>query len=545
VNTDTKTNQAKFTSSAVRRLVDQASASLSVDKDLQDLDAVLADLTAKADELSPEQQAQVNELSRLLAADPEAATTAGALKQDAAFELTATEDKMQLLLSIRPALAGGRDVAVDDIVAAIKQRQIERGVSMDAIRRAVAEAADGVRVDPCVIVSGEPSTEGEPEHVELFARTAIREPLERIDLATVLQPEGKPPTLICCEGDVVLKRIAPKPGRPGFNALGQAIEPPKPATLTITSGPNVAFENDEYRALVSGVLLFDGGRIEVRRMLVVDQDVKANRDAIDFDGDVHIRAAVRSGAEVRATGNIVIDGNVEAATIESTGGDVELNHGVTGQHEAMIRAEGDVTARFAENVTIFAGRDITIGMGVLHSRLIAGKAVHLTRGRGQMVGGSAMAGELIEIKQVGSTSGVATELCVGLSRAVMEKLGQLDEQNARLKAKREEARELADQMQRTVGDPLKLQPAELKAYTELRRVQLVCDVKIKTLEDKREQVMAESARQTGGRVDVQVTLMPKVRVRIGDAELLNKEQHPRCRLVYKQADQSIDVVPLR
>jgi len=489
-----KSNQPNSTSSAVRRLVDQAALSLNGDKDLQDLDAVLADLTAKADQLSPEQQAQVNELSRLLSADPEAAKTAGALKQDAAFELTATED---------------------------------------------------VRVDQCVIVSGEPPTEGEPERLELFARSSAGEPLEPIDLSAVLNPEGKPPTLICREGDVVLKRIAPKPGRPGFNALGQPIDPPKPATLTINCGPNVAVDQDEYKATVPGVLLFDGDRIEVRRMLVIDQDLTANDNPIDFEGDVHIRAAVRGGAKVRAAGNIVIDGNVEAASVESTGGDIELNHGVTGQHEGVIRAEGDVTARFAENVTIFAGNDITIGMGALHSRLIAGKAIHLTRGRGQMVGGSAMAGELIEVKQVGSTSGVATELCVGLSRDVMDKLGQLDEQNARLKAKRDEAEDLADQIQRTVGDPMKLQPAELKAYTTLRRVQLVCDVKIKTLEDKREEVMAESARQTGGRLDVHVTMMPKVLVRIGDAELANKEQRQRCRLVYKQADESIDVVPLR
>ena len=297
----------------------------------------------------------------------------------------------------------------------------------------------------------------------------------------------------------------PQAGTQGYTALGEPIRPPLPTPRTINHGPNVEPQGNDFLAKCFGVVLFENDRIDVRRMLVIDYEVTGKCPPIEFDGDVHVRSLVRSGACITATGDITVDGSVEAAHIESTTGDIRLRHGVAGQHRGMIRAAGSISARFTENATLIAGQDILLDIGSLHSRLLAGRSIHLIRGRGQVIGGSIMAAELIEVKQAGSTSGVTTELSVGLSKPIMERRGTLDEQLTRLNAKREEATGIADKIKRTVGDPLNLKAEELKAYTSLRQVQLVCDVKIRTLSEQRNMGLAEGAEQTNGRIDIRMT----------------------------------------
>ncbi len=532
----------QYTSDSVRRLVNLADGMLTGDASADEVESVLDRLTESLDELSDAEREQIEELTRLLKVDPSRQADAEKLAQPAEFAVTTAEDRMSMSLSIRPAMGGGASVTVKQVLKWLKQRKISKGVDREAIEQAVAEAAEGRKVESVVIVRGAPPTEGTGERVVLYGRPSTDDELVEVDLPA---DGAVSDTHMCLEGDVILKKVSATPGEPGYTATGHPLEPPQPPTVSITSGPNVQTNGDRCVATVGGLVIYEGGRIEVRRMLVIDKDITANQKAVHFDGDVQVRAAVRSGATLTATGNITVDGSVEAATIESTGGNVDLRHGVTGGHEGLIKAAGSISARFAENVTLMAGDDIVVDIGALHSRLTAGGAIRLVRGRGQMIGGSALAGDLIELKQGGSSSGVRTELCVGLGRKAMEAMAGIDTQIARLQVKGEEAEELAEKIRRTVGDPTHLQPAELKTYTSLRQVQLVCGVKMRELRAKRDEVLAEAAEQSGGRIDVAVSLMPQVVVHIGDAEMVVDQPQHRCRLVYNPDRQTIDVQGLR
>ncbi len=541
IQTDTTTQPSRdYTSESTRRLVTLAEGVLGADRELSNVQDVLDQLESLGDSLSEDQQAQINELAELLVDDPEAGAAAKSLSQDGRFACAPSDDKMELRLAVHPPLGRGEPVAFDDVVNWLKQQRITRGLEINAVRMAVSKAADGQTAQDVVIVRGRKPQPGTPERVQLFARRGTDRELEPI---TDHRPaDGGLRT--CREGDVILQRHPATAGTPGYDALGQTLKPQRGQSYALSVGPNVEARDEQCIAKVGGVVQFDGHHLEVRRMLLLDQDLTAKAQ-IDFDGDIQIRAAVRSGAHVEATGDILVDGPVEAAHIESTSGDIKLKHGVAGQHEALIRAHGSITTRFAENATLFAGDDILVDIGALHSRLVAGRAIHMSRGRGQVIGGSAMAAELIELKQAGSTSGVATELSVGLSRQTMEAVGAIDEQIARLGLKQEQARQLADKIKRTVGDPKSLQESERKAYTSLRQVQLVCDVKIRTLTDQRDEVLADAARKAAGRIDVHTSIHPRVTIRIGDAELEFAEPRHRCRVVYNDKQQNLDVLPLR
>lgn len=540
-----------YTSESTRKLTTLADAFVAGDEGKDLLSGQIEQLANSIDELGDDERKQLEELTRLLQVDGEHADLVETLSQDAAFTTQLSDDRMLMSLSVRPALGQGKDLAVEDVVAHLRSEGIEKGVDLDAIRESINRASEGEMVEQVVIVAGRKPGVSTPERLALFARTTADEPPRRVlregeeDEGDVGHRADADGILLCIEGDVVLARVPAVRGEPGFDAMNEPIEADPPASVDVEVGANVEQRDSVYVACVSGVVKYDGERIEVRRMLVIDRDVTANDPKLEFDGDLTIRASVRTGSVVKATGNITVEGTVEGATIESTGGDVHLSHGVAGHHQATIRADRDVYARFCENATMIAGRDITVDIGALHSRLIACGTVQLLRGRGQVIGGSAMAGNLIELKQAGANSGVETELHVGLDREVMEAVGRLDEESDRLRVRRDDAAELADKMERIVGDPACLTAEERRAYTNLRQVQLLADIRLRELSAKRDEVLAEGARRASGQVNVLGTLMPRVRVQIGDAVLENTEPRKRCRVRYEGSTGVLSVEPLR
>lgn len=477
------------------------------------LNSVLGEVVQDSQHLEETERHQLAEIAQLLSRSQGEEGVGGALDCAGDFELTPSDDEMFLLLRVRPAVAGGRPVQAEDVLEAIRQRQITYGVDGKAIRRAVDQAANGDEVSDMVVVSGRHPSGGVDARLERFARRSSDSPLERVsdrDLAS-----DKP--LLCKQGDVVMRYIAPVPGEPGHTALGRTLDPPEPRDLEPVAGKNVQRHGDAFVADVTGVAIFEGLSAEARKAMVIHKDVTPQDEPIDFDGDVQVHGSVRSGVKVRATGNITVSGNVEAAEVESTEGDIVLRSGVAGRHIAVIRAGRDVTARFAESTSIVAERDITLQVGSLHSRLIAHRAIEAVQGKGHIGGGMVMAGEKVRVKQLGARGGVPTHVTVGLSGETMAQLSHNDKLAARARLRREHCAELTGQIERAVGDPLKLNPSELKIYTKLRQLQVVCDVQIRKLTEQRRQLLADSQRDCGGRVEVLVSTMPNVELQIGDA----------------------------
>ncbi|MCK4872662.1 MAG: DUF342 domain-containing protein [Phycisphaerales bacterium] len=532
-----------FTSKHTQRIVREAHFKLHEELTTEQVEEQFAKLAAAGEDLDELELKRLAELAKLLEADPDSTEKLDALKRDGFFEITASKDGMTLVVGVHPPVAHGRAVDVADIMEWIADRGTTEGIDEEAIHDAVAQAASGEMVKDTVIVRGEPPKPGRNARLELFARQAPDQLPELLGSPDEVDENSQP--WLCADGDRILRRIPEQPGTPGHDAFGNAIAPPDPKPVEVETGPNVRNEGDDYIAEASGVILFGRNHIEVRRMLVLGEDITRKRGLVEFDGDVVVRAGVRNGASLKATGNIVIEGPVEAAKVESTGGDVELRHGVAGHHRAEIRAAGSVTTRFSENAAIYAEHNIIINSGSLHSRLIAGQAIFVTQGRGQLIGGSAAAGEMVEAKQYGSSTGVPTEVLVGLEKSAMQALAKIDTAISDIRLKRDQAAELADRIQRAIGDPTKLKSEELKTYTALRKCEFVTDHQIRMLEEDRRVVLAEAAENHTGHVDALNELMPRVVVRIGNAVLDNDDAIRRCRIVYDSVSEKIVVQDLR
>ena len=530
-NTD---STSEFSCSGSQVWVSQAHSLLKEAPDSADMEKLLAELVASDEELSEAEREQLAELADLMSQGDGQASIAAKLRRDGEFEVTPSEDRMFMSLAIQPPLAGGEPISLRQILDWLKAEHVQQGVDLQVIRKAVETASEGQDVREEIIVRGRGAEPGQDEYCELFGRESAGRPLNEVGL-----PDKKTGTgahLICEAGDRILHRVPAQPGQAGYNALGEVLEPPKLARLDVQTGPNVSVEGNDYLAEIGGVVLYRPGHIEVKRLLVVNHEVTSQNSPIDFDGEIQIRGAVRDGACVRAVKDITIDGAVEAAEIESREGSIILRHGVVGRHSGVIRAKCDVTAQFAENAAIYAGRNIMIRAGAMHSQLVAGATVSLVNGRGQVIGGMTMAGDSIEVKQLGSASGVRTELSVGLPSEAMSMIAEIDRHIGETQRRRDESAEIASRIRRTVGDPRDLTETELKSYLQLRQLQLACDCQMRKANNRREEILEDGAQANHGHVDVWRRIMPHVIVRIGNSEFYCKEERGGCKIVYDTKD---------
>jgi hypothetical protein len=509
------------------------------------LNELIAKLAASSDRLTEGQQSQLKQLGELMMVANRDPNAVNPLRRDGVFQLEPSADGMFLILTIVPPAAGGSPVELGQIVQWLKDHDIRRGVNMRRIQQAVALTKEGKAVADMAVVSGRPPEPGQDARFELYARRSLNQPLEQVDAAN--PPEDQNSAWLCRAGDRVAQLIPAKAGTNGYTAMGQPTQASKPRSVELIAGRNVRLEGNNYFAQVGGVVVFDPqrGHLEVRPVLVLNQDVSKAQGVVEFDGEVLVHGGVRSGAVLRATANIMVDGPVEAAEIESTNGEVYLRHGVAGRHRAVIRALTNVRSRFVENATIYAGQDIVVDVGALHSRLVAGRSIRICSGRGQLIGGYAMAGELIEVCQLGARSDTATEVMVGLSSEMMAKVARIDDQIDQLRLRRDDCAEVADQMQRMIGDPARLAEAELKIYLKLRQNQLANEYEMMQLGEQRAQLVNQSVAEHPGRVDVLREMMPKVMVRIGNRILNNDRLQRHCRVAYDEKTDRIAVRAIR
>ncbi len=287
--------------------------------------------------------------------------------------------------------------------------------------------------------------------------------------------------------DVICDLLPPVPGTPGVRLDGSEL-PPKPVRpAQISVGKNTALTEDGSHLIATkdGNLKFGDGRFYVTDMLELRGDVDYSTGNIDFVGDVRVYGGVREGFMVKATGNIRIDGLVEAATIEA-GGDLAIAQGVVGNNVAVLRCKGDLKAKYLESVEVHGGKNISAEC-IINSQVFCDDSVMVNSGRGVIVGGSVSAANLIKAKVIGAQSDRLTELTLGECSYIKveeERLqNALDEVTAEHKELDQKLHQIKRRLEQMGGDldalsnnPALVQANERNAKLEERIAQLEAEM---------------------------------------------------------------------
>lgn len=304
------------------------------------------------------------------------------------------------------------------IEAALLEQKVTTGIDASVIDY-MAEMRPYFALIPCAC--GTPVQEGEDGRViEHYPRQLNKS--VKLDERGVADYRALNYMQVINEGDAICDIIHPKAGVAGMRVDGVVAEPRAGKAAIVPAGANTKISEDGTKLLAAknGHLEFDGNKFLVKLILDIPTDVDYNTGNIDYNGDVHIRGDVRGTFVVKATGNITIDGLVEAATVEA-GGDVLISCGVLGDNNAMIKSGGNVRAKYIDNCVVYAAKSVFADC-IMSSQIYSDETVQVLSGRGAIIGGTVVAAHAIKSRIVGTESGRKTEIELGtLTYVKMEK----------------------------------------------------------------------------------------------------------------------------
>jgi len=354
-------------------------------------------------------------------------------RRDGTAIVTIAPDKMSASVTITTP-CGGKPVDRQQVDSAIQAAGVIRGVQDHEIDAALALGEVNARP----IAQGKPPEHG---HDAAFRSLIpdIRDRRPSIDEHGISNYRELDQFLTVAKGDPLMQRIPATAGSAGESVLGDNI-PAKPGrdtgfALGLKGAAVDAQDSDLLVASNSGQAILVRNGVSVEPVITV-KNVDLSSGNLDFDGSIHVANDVVRGMKIKATGDVIIGGTVEASEIEADG-DISIRGGILGRAEACedpnklhrntayLRCGGSLSARFIEHAWIEAGNCITVESEVKGSVLAAINRVVVGKKnakKGHIIGGVTRATLLVQAIVAGSPAGVLTKIEVGVNPLIKSRL---------------------------------------------------------------------------------------------------------------------------
>lgn len=193
------------------------------------------------------------------------------------------------------------------------------------------------------------------------------------------------------------------------------------------AGPNTRVDPqypNYLLAAANGYVFYLDGKITVKCLLNVRQDISFQTGNIFFVGDMAIHGSVRAGFSVQAN-NVRIMGMVEGGVVRARR-NLMIDGGVrggAGQH-SLVDAGGKLLSPFLEKVEARARDNIVIDKSCLYSTVYAGASIVV---RELAYGGIINAyGSVYVGKQLGNKAGIPTKVYLGYDPLSIRQLEKID-----------------------------------------------------------------------------------------------------------------------
>lgn len=341
------------------------------------------------------------------------------------FRIEVVEGNMQAICNFVPPSNDGIRLGKEDILNEIKNKKIIFGVDEAAIDEYLRNPR---YLENIVVATGKEPRHGTDARIEYFFNTDLK-------ARPTLNEDGSVDffnlnIINHCEAGELLARLYPEDrGDAGSDVFGNRINPRLVKHDVLRFGKNIRLSEDklEIYAIESGHVTLVEGRVFVSNLMEVE-NVDTSTGNINYDGNVQVNGNVCSNFKVTATGNVEVRGVVEGAVIEA-GGNITIAKGMNGMSKGILRAKGNVIAKFLENSTVETNGYVEAG-SIMHCNVMAGSEVHVSGKKGFISGGHVAASSLIEVKTLGSEMGTDTVVEVGVSPVVRKRHKELTEQIA-------------------------------------------------------------------------------------------------------------------
>lgn len=321
----------------------------------------------------------------------------------------------------------GNIVTEDDIYSALKKRGIVFGIKSEAITDMVKKRRMNEKI---LIAEGIPAKTGKNGWYEFFVRLdlpRIPAPLPDggVDYVNIEAFE------MVEEGQRLAVYHPAQKGVDGKNVFGEVLQAGKGVEKKQLKGKGFTIAPDgvTYISKLNGKFEYLNGKMIISNMIIVREDVTAVTGKLEVDGSVYVIGSVYSGGYISATGDIIIEQNVEAGRLIA-GGSVMIKKGSCSKNECFIEAGGEVSGSFFEAANIEARGDIKANY-IMNSNINTLGKVIVSGSKGMLLGGTACAVKGVDTYNLGNKSHIKTFLEIGKNKLYVkeqERLAQIREQ---------------------------------------------------------------------------------------------------------------------
>lgn len=224
------------------------------------------------------------------------------------------------------------------------------------------------------------------------------------------------------EGQVIAEYHEPVEGSNGMTVKGKLLVAKRGKPLPQLAGKGFvrSEDNKTYTCMMNGKIEMKKNRILISDVHEVHGDVGLKTGNIDFRGDVIIHGNVPTGAVIRATGSITVDGTVEGAILDAHK-DIIIRGGMLGAGRGTVITKGNLFVKFMEYSRVKAHGSVTTD-SLINCKVSAYDKVYLRGKHASVVGGTIHAATGIEAYNFGNEYGVKTEIYAGINMEVKKQI---------------------------------------------------------------------------------------------------------------------------
>lgn len=344
-------------------------------------------------------------------------------KEERAKKVRLADFKIELLAGAMEAYLTVLDdkmiITKEKLLEILEQSNIHMGIQEDKVDEIVK---GNYGKEPVLIAKGQLPRKGDDGYYEYFFRTVVEKKPKTLKDGSVDYQDVEWFETVKKDQKLAYYHRA-KEGTDGYNVTGAELKARKgfEESMLVGKGFVLAPDKQTYFAAEDGMVKLDGNVLEVTKYLELDEITMATGN-INFDGGLHIRGNVENGTVVRATEDIIIDGNVGAATIEC-GGHVVLKNGMNAAGHGFIKAEKGITSRFFETVKVESEGDIQVNNS-LNSQIYTKGMISSSL---TIAGGTAYAAGGFRLYNAGNRAGLHTVLKMGCDERILRNKKEVED----------------------------------------------------------------------------------------------------------------------
>ena len=445
--------------------------------------------------------------------------------------VTISPDKMTAVIRIYSGSADGARLDESDIRNDLASRGVKFGIKDDVVAGIIS---DPRYCEDIVVAEGVAPGESVDGYVEYLFNT------DKKQRPTVLE-DGSVDFFhlnilqAVAEGQEIARLHPSERGKDGTSLDGSIVRAREPKDAKFKFGANMHISEDGKSLIsdVNGNVNLVGDQIFVNNS-VTFEEVSTSTGNIDFDGSVVISGNIDTNFEVRVKGDVTVNGVIEGAYVEA-GGNIIVARGVNGMGKAVLKAGGNIIAKYLENVEASAGGYIQ-AEAIMHSNVSATGDIIVDGRKGVLSGGHATAGGMIEVKNLGSEMANDTIVEVGLSPMIKREIADLRNQAAEKQKSLDQIMPVLNNMAMKIKSGAVLSDDQKKYVSQLMAVQKATDEQLASVMVKLAELENVYNVDTPAEVKVKGTVYPGSRVCISDVSMSVKAPAKYCKFVKLRGD---------